>query len=301
MSSMDKTPLGERNFETTVRNTDVVKNRPARNREKLRIQVGKFREMCEMHIKFKPSILKNILVELNKQQEVLEYNDIEHIWQFFANKYAMYYGKQPTERIRRAFEVSAFWHQTQTRRNSAIYLSHPIQCALIVMYLSKDLGWCDAETEHAICVMLCHDTIEDGPVNHSGQTRDDVYDDLCEKVNVAVANAVRDNLTNPEGKPDENPEGWLDLGKIEWQIQHFTNMENGFYRTLKAIDKCICNVWDVPDDIQNAGNDAAMFAAVERLMLAGKFLKAGNDIPDVVKMFYHVVCLKTNRMLKAKK
>ena len=59
------------------------------------------------------------------------------------------------ERIQRAYEVAASWHQGQTRRSGDPYITHPLAVATILAETGAD--------DEMLCAALLHDTIEDTP------------------------------------------------------------------------------------------------------------------------------------------
>jgi (p)ppGpp synthase/HD superfamily hydrolase len=59
------------------------------------------------------------------------------------------------ERIQRAYDVAASWHQGQTRRSGDPYISHPLAVATILAETGAD--------DEMLCAALLHDTIEDTP------------------------------------------------------------------------------------------------------------------------------------------
>ena len=59
------------------------------------------------------------------------------------------------ERIQRAYDVAAPWHQGQTRRSGGPYITHPLAVATILAETGAD--------DEMLCAALLHDTIEDTP------------------------------------------------------------------------------------------------------------------------------------------
>ncbi len=59
------------------------------------------------------------------------------------------------ERIQRAYDVAASWHQGQTRRSGDPYITHPLAVATILAETGAD--------DEMLCAALLHDTIEDTP------------------------------------------------------------------------------------------------------------------------------------------
>jgi GTP pyrophosphokinase len=59
------------------------------------------------------------------------------------------------ERIQRAYDVAASWHQGQTRRSGDPYITHPLAVATILAETGGD--------DEMLCAALLHDTIEDTP------------------------------------------------------------------------------------------------------------------------------------------
>ncbi len=59
------------------------------------------------------------------------------------------------ERIQRAYDVAASWHQGQTRRSGDPYITHPLAVATILAETGAD--------DEMLCAALLRDTIEDTP------------------------------------------------------------------------------------------------------------------------------------------
>ena len=59
------------------------------------------------------------------------------------------------ERIQRAYDVAAFWHQGQTRKSGDPYITHPLAVATILAENGAD--------DAMLCAAMLHDTIEDTP------------------------------------------------------------------------------------------------------------------------------------------
>ncbi len=59
------------------------------------------------------------------------------------------------ERIQRAYDVAASWHQGQTRRSGDPYITHPLAVATILAETGAD--------DEMLCAAMLHDTIEDTP------------------------------------------------------------------------------------------------------------------------------------------
>jgi GTP diphosphokinase / guanosine-3',5'-bis(diphosphate) 3'-diphosphatase len=59
------------------------------------------------------------------------------------------------ERIQRAYDVAASWHQGQTRRSGDPYITHPLAVATILAETGAD--------DETLCAAMLHDTIEDTP------------------------------------------------------------------------------------------------------------------------------------------
>ncbi len=59
------------------------------------------------------------------------------------------------ERIQRAYDVAACWHQGLTRRSGDPYITHPLAVATILAETSAD--------DEMLCAAMLHDTIEDTP------------------------------------------------------------------------------------------------------------------------------------------
>ena len=59
------------------------------------------------------------------------------------------------ERIQRAYDVAASWHQGQTRKSGDPYITHPLAVATILAETGAD--------DEMLCAALLHDTIEDTP------------------------------------------------------------------------------------------------------------------------------------------
>jgi (p)ppGpp synthase/HD superfamily hydrolase len=59
------------------------------------------------------------------------------------------------ERIQRAYDVAASWHQGQTRRSGDPYITHPLAVATILAETGAD--------DEMFCAAMLHDTIEDTP------------------------------------------------------------------------------------------------------------------------------------------
>ena len=59
------------------------------------------------------------------------------------------------DRIRRAYDVAAFWHHGQTRRSGDPHITHPLAVATILAETGAD--------DQMLCAALLHDTIEDTP------------------------------------------------------------------------------------------------------------------------------------------
>jgi hypothetical protein len=56
------------------------------------------------------------------------------------------------ERIQRAYDVAASWHQGQTRRSGDPYITHPLAVATILAETGAD--------DEMLCAAMLHDTIE---------------------------------------------------------------------------------------------------------------------------------------------
>ncbi len=59
------------------------------------------------------------------------------------------------ERIQRAYDVAASWHQGQTRRSGDPHITHPLAVATILAETGAD--------DEMLCAAMLHDTIEDTP------------------------------------------------------------------------------------------------------------------------------------------
>jgi (p)ppGpp synthase/HD superfamily hydrolase len=59
------------------------------------------------------------------------------------------------ERIQRAYDVAASWHQGQTRKSGDPYITHPLAVTMILAETGAD--------DEMLCAALLHDTIEDTP------------------------------------------------------------------------------------------------------------------------------------------
>jgi (p)ppGpp synthase/HD superfamily hydrolase len=59
------------------------------------------------------------------------------------------------ERIQRAYDVAASWHQGQTRKSGDPYVTHPLAVTTILAETGAD--------DEMLCAALLHDTIEDTP------------------------------------------------------------------------------------------------------------------------------------------
>ena len=59
------------------------------------------------------------------------------------------------ERIQRAYDVAASWHQGQTRKSGDPYITHPLAVTTILAETGAD--------DEMLCAALLHDTIEDTP------------------------------------------------------------------------------------------------------------------------------------------
>src|SRR5262249_39422055 len=59
------------------------------------------------------------------------------------------------ERIQRAYDVAASWHQGQTRKSGDPYITHPLAVATILAETGGD--------DEMLCAALLHVTIEDPP------------------------------------------------------------------------------------------------------------------------------------------
>jgi (p)ppGpp synthase/HD superfamily hydrolase len=68
------------------------------------------------------------------------------------------------ELIRRAYDVAAYWHRSQTRRSGAPYITHPLAVATILAGLGAD--------DDTLCVAMLHDTIEDTPYTLAALNRE---------------------------------------------------------------------------------------------------------------------------------
>src|SRR6266481_7632809 len=68
------------------------------------------------------------------------------------------------ERIQRAYDVAASWHQGQTRRSGDPYITHPLAVATILAEAGAD--------DETLCAALLHDTIKDAPCTLAALSRE---------------------------------------------------------------------------------------------------------------------------------
>jgi guanosine-3',5'-bis(diphosphate) 3'-pyrophosphohydrolase len=68
------------------------------------------------------------------------------------------------ELIRRAYDVAARWHESQTRRSGDPYITHPLAVATILAETAAD--------DQILCAAMLHDTIEDTPYTLAALSRD---------------------------------------------------------------------------------------------------------------------------------